>query len=73
MNAPTLAEIHSEIGEMPMDSQARVNMVIDTLRNFMRSDTEGDETVFAMLVIMQEWKEGQDAVTLALAEGMTRQ
>jgi hypothetical protein len=73
MNNHDIAEIEADIAELPMESQLRVNMIADMLRDMMDRDSESSETTFAMLIVMEEWGADNDAVEMDLAKGMTRQ
>ena len=73
MNNHDIAEIEADIAELPMESQLRVNMIADMLRDMMDRDSESSETTLAMLIVMEEWGADNDAVEMDLAKGMTRQ
>lgn len=73
MNNHDIAEIEADIAELPMESQLRVNMIADMLRDMMDRDSESSETTLAMLIVMEEWGADNDAVEMDLAEGETQQ
>jgi hemerythrin superfamily protein len=73
MSDTHLAELEADLAALAPESQLRVNMVRDIIRDLMSHDSASEESVFAMLLVMEETDADDAACELALAEGEARQ